>query len=325
MGLELGGRRGDARRAEACRGLQLGCRPERYIWLAGIIRRVTTAALSVLGIDVEANTIDCWRGWFAPDVQPFIVDNPLRDDLGARETLTGLPREVQDTYSLYGDQTLDRVIGLTRSEFDALSYGLRARLVRHQIAEGRELVPSLRSARPSWRTWLRADGDGYRFVWWRDTLTRCGDEPVLQFVADGVLTSQHMQVHASTWKRAGAVLPGARELAGTFADSSGPNCFGTVMAAAGVSEAADVWMLRETFEGWLSASTRRGGDDAEPGTVLVWRDQLGAVQHSAVTLGDGWALHKPSQGWMSPRLVLSVPEIKRAALQAGHRLTRRAL
>jgi cell wall-associated NlpC family hydrolase len=84
-------------------------------------------------------------------------------------------------------------------------------------------------------------------------------------------------------------------------------------------------MLREPFEAWLTTATQPGGDDAQPGTVMVWRDRLDAVQHAAVTLGDGWALHKPSQGWMTPRVVLPVSEIKRAALQKGHRLNRRSI
>lgn len=38
------------------------------------------------------------------------------------------------------------------------------------------------------------------------------------------------------------MLPDARELAGTSGNGSGPNCLGTVMAAAGVRGAADEWM-----------------------------------------------------------------------------------
>lgn len=81
-------------------------------------------------------------------------------------------------------------------------------------------------------------------------------------------------------------------------------------------------MLREPFEDWLAEHATNGGEDAEPGTVLVWRSGDGAVQHSAVTLGDGWALHKPSQGWMSPTKVLSVRDVKYSARTRGHRLHR---
>ena len=111
-------------------------------------------------------------------------------------------------------------------------------------------------------------------------------------------------------------LPGARRIAGSFATTSGPNCFGTVMAAAGVVDADTVWMQREPFERWLSEKTRPNGDDAAPGTVLVWRSPDGLVQHAAVTLGDGWVLHKPSQGWMSPNKVLTT---LRAARQVRER------
>ena len=162
-------------------------------------------------------------------------------------------------------------------------------------------------------------------MWWPDSLNRCGDEPVARFVADEPVTSQHREVTESTWDRAGTVLPAARGLAGTFAAKSGPNCFGTVMAAAGVPGAAEVWMFREPFEAWLAEATTPGGSDERPGTVLVWRDRPGLVQHAAVTLGDGWALHKPAQGWMTPRMVLSVPVLKGQARQVGHRLSRRTI
>ncbi|WP_221632412.1 hypothetical protein [Oryzihumus leptocrescens] len=97
------------------------------------------------------------------------------------------------------------------------------------------------------------------------------------------------------------------------------------MAASGVSDAATQWMQREPFEEWLAARTRPGGRDDRPGTVLVWRSAEGLVQHAAVTLGDGWALHKPSQGWMSPVKVLTVAEVLLSARCPGRRLTRRIL
>ena len=84
-------------------------------------------------------------------------------------------------------------------------------------------------------------------------------------------------------------------------------------------------MQREPFEAWLAVSARIGGNDADPGTVLVWRDPDGAAQHAAVTLGDGWALHKPSQGWMSPTKVLSVGDAKFSAREKGRRLHRYTL
>ena len=145
---------------------------------------------------------------------------------------------------------------------------------------------------------------------------------VIRFVEAGRRASRHAEVAESTWRRALTVLPAARPLAGTFPDRSGPNCFGTVMAAAGVVGADTTWMQREPFEDWLDAATRPGGDDHAAGTVLVWRDERRQVQHAAVTLGDGWALHKPSQRWMSPTKVLTGREVILSSRRAGCHLAR---
>jgi hypothetical protein len=68
------------------------------------------------------------------------------------------------------------------------------------------------------------------------------------------------------WGSVSDVLPAAKELAGTFPQGSGPNCFGAVMDVAGVSGAANIWMQREPFEEWLFDVTRPGGRDDDPGT-----------------------------------------------------------
>ena len=94
------------------------------------------------------------------------------------------------------------------------------------------------------------------------------------------------------------------------------------MAAAGVVDAETVWMQREPFEEWLTAECRQGGSDDDPGTILVWRSADGVVQHAAATLGDGWALHKPSQGWMSPTKVLGIAQCRASARGPGRRLER---
>ena len=84
-------------------------------------------------------------------------------------------------------------------------------------------------------------------------------------------------------------------------------------------------MLQEPFETWLRESSRTGGDDSQPGTVLVWRDAEGVAQHAAVTLGGGWGLHKPSQCWWTPRTVLTVRDLVRSSRSPGLRIHRYTL
>ena len=244
----------------------------------------------VLGITVPDSRLRQWRDWLMPAEQPFLVPPALAERLDLPDDPERLTFEVKDSFWLY-DLAGSALCWLTR-------------------ADSARLPAEVRRGQPAPHRWPSADVE-------RDL------DRVVRFVETGRRTSRHREVTERTWDRLYAVLPGARALAGTFPDASGPNCFGTVMAAAGTPGADSTWMQREPFESWLAESTVAGGRDDDPGTVLVWRDREGQVQHAAVTLGDGWALHKPSQGWMSPTKVLGVREVIFSARQRGHHLERR--
>lgn len=94
------------------------------------------------------------------------------------------------------------------------------------------------------------------------------------------------------------------------------------MAAAGVADADLVWMLREPHEDWLTTVREEAVSKniRAPSWSGVSSDEL--AQHAAVTLGDGLALHKPSQGWQSPPKVLRTDEVKLSARRRGLRLHR---
>lgn len=255
---------------------------------------------TVLGIEVDDALVEHWVEWFAPAQQPFDVRvlSPQADGthIGTAATLSP---EVRDTFFVYepGFSTL------TEHEFAALSPGQRRALV---------------AARPR----------GLRPVTWPTDPLELRQRRALAYVEHGVAPSRHREVSDATWGRAAEHLPEAERLTGTFADGSGPNCFGAVMAAAGVPSAETVWMLREPFEAWLRTAcspTRGTSADDAPGTVLVWRDRAGLAQHAAITIGDGWALNKPSQAWCSPYLVWTVRETIAHNRVSGQRLERHRL
>lgn len=279
----------------------------------------------VLGIKISNDLMSRWSSWFAPDPQPFLVkrDSPLAQ-LGV-PLVGSLDVQLRDTYEVYAQapDTQWRIIGA--SEFLALPGQTRAALVRGQVNLGRSLIPSVRSWPGLEARGIRNQADGHRFVWWPSLLDGNEEEVLFSFLEVGRRKSRHAEVDGDVWRRASALLPGAKDVAGTFPRRSGPNCFGAVMSTAGVGGAAAMWTQRETFESWLTERTTPGGNDDAAGTVLIWRSYEGLVQHAAVTLGDGWALHKPSQGWMSPTKVLSVPEVLSSARARGRRLTRRSL
>lgn len=280
----------------------------------------------MLGIEVSADLLSRWVEWFAPARQPFLVDagGPLAG-LGRGAAAAELPMETQDTFGVWSlpDGVVCRVVD--DEEFHALPRETRGRLVRSQHRLGRWQVPSVRAWSALRPRGVAEQGDGHRFVWWPSLLEGNEVRALVPFVEEGVRPSRHLDVAAQVWSQCSTLLPGARPLAGTFPASSGPNCFGTVMGAAGIPGASTTWMQREPFEEWLADVTVPGGRDDEPGTVLVWRSPQGLVQHAAVTLGGGWALHKPSQGWVSPVQVLTVDEVKRASRQPGRLLSRYAL
>lgn len=263
---------------------------------------------NVLGIPVPAELVERWRDWFAPEVQPFPVGDP---ELGDRGRKISPSDEVRDTFWMYGG----RWIWLDEQEFSELPFAVRSALLRERQATGRlrELTESVRQLVDHVRI-------GTRVVWWPSVLHSVGDQPVLDYVDEGVRPSRHREVTNATWRRTESLLPNAADLAGTFPTGSGPNCFGTVMAAAGVASAESEWMFQEPFEKWLAESARpiRGTDhDQNPGVIFVWRNADGLATHAAVTLGDGYALSKPSQSWCSPRLIWTVRETIMAARQPG--------
>lgn len=277
--------------------------------------------MNVLNIPVSPALLDAWRGWLAPARQPFY----LTEAEARRLALPTLPRasvtltpEARDTFTEWNvSPVAERLAWLTPADVDTLTPAARRELLRAQVRHGRGNVPL---GAPF--TDLRPGLPAGRFLWRPEDLTGA---VLARLIGRGGRVCQRREVPDAVWDAAAHSLPQARTLAGTFPAGSAGNCFGTVMGAAGVPDAAHTWMQREPFEAFLRGRTVAGGQDGQPGTLLLWRSGNGLAQHAAVTLGGGWALHKPAQTWWTPRAVLSVPELKTATRTRGWRLERRTL
>lgn len=270
---------------------------------------------SSLGIRVPSDLLDRWREWFAPHLQPFRTTR-----LGADAAEIGRPEEptleVRDTFHVYSD---DDWTWLEEAEFAGLSLATRRALLYGRAATGR-----LRDVPDRAHGIAEAHRTDSRIIWWPSLLRCIGDRPLLKYVENALPSSRHRDVTSAIWAHAGRLLPGAADLAGTFPTSSGPNCFGNVLAAAGVAEAS-AWVQREPFEEWLAADTKPvygTKRDNLPGVVLVWRNHDGLAEHSAVTIGGRYVFNKPSQGWFSPHLVWTVQETVAASRYQGATLSR---
>ena len=260
--------------------------------------------MRVLEIDVGEGLLAQWRRWFAPPHQPFRVDRlepRLRDGMIELGDDRQASAEHRDTFFMYSGIW----VWLDEARFRQLPISTR----RVLMAERRRV--SRPKPSPPWPSRLEGEGD----------------DCVRRWVEAGVRPSRHLAVTPATWRKATTVLPGARDIPGTFPAGSGPNCFGTVMAAAGLAEARTTWMLQEPFSQWLDEQTtpvRGTGHDDEPGIVQVWHER-GQLAHAAVTIGGGWAISKPSQSWSSPAVIWTVRETVGSWRIPGTRLSRHRL
>lgn len=294
--------------------------------------------MKVLNIEVPDALLRHWQEWLAPDVQPFFLNEQEAAALPRMTThhstpvlrgtppLVTKPHAIRDTFTVWKIDTYLLPVWLNEEEFNSLPNRTRSQLVRAQAVHGRGAVPTVRR----WSDLfgadrLRAQADGHRFVWWPSLIAEHSQDVLRRVISEANAPSRHKEVSPQTWSNCSAILPRAKLLAGTFAAGSGPNCFGTVMAAAGVADADEMWMHNDTFDEWLDQATIRGGEYGSPGTVLVWRSNLGKALHAAVTVGDGWVLEKSSQAWSSPRSVLSVAEVVKAGRTDGSHLERHSI
>lgn len=277
--------------------------------------------MQALNIAVSDRLCQRWRAWLAPERQPFFFTAAE----GAALDFPTIPRagveftpEARDTNTLWAvSHTADRVAWLSADELRELDSRRLQTILKIQAAHGRGNIPRRRDFRD-----LIPGLPAARFLWRPEHLTPAVLERVVS--ADGQ-ACQRRQVPERVWNDARDVLPRALDLAGTFPNGSAGNCFGAVMAAAGVSGAEDEWVQREPFEEFLKTRTYKGGSDDQPGTLLVWRSPDSLAQHTAVSLGGGWAFQKAAQTWWTPRVVLPVRALISGNRTRGWRLGRYSL
>jgi hypothetical protein len=107
-----------------------------------------------------------------------------------------------------------------------------------------------------------------------------------------------------------------RLLAGTFSDSSGANCFATVIAgltpdlpeSKGISQ---TWMLEDEFLKALEILGFRDSGKLElpvkPNSVITWH--IDRTIHACLALEFGLVLNKDAQSWFAPRQILRLENV----------------
>lgn len=258
---------------------------------------------TVLGIPVPASLIRAWEGQFAPAVQPFYLSDEFAARLAhlplwKRDELhpVHLPLSVRDTLNLH-DVAPEASWALLLDEpgFLALPPHTRTELLEAQLGFRRGGVkcdPVTQELSVWWPAAWKALTPDAR---WTHLKT---------FLETDRLPCRRRKLTPAHRRELRQRFPGLLPLMGTFAAESGPNCFGSVMAACGVPGVSGLWMHSPPFLRWLERVAVSSDGLEACGTVLVWRDAAGQVQHAALALGHGWLFHKESQAWFSPRQVV---------------------
>jgi hypothetical protein len=162
-----------------------------------------------------------------------------------------------------------------------------------------------------WKVLLRAD------YWWNELPERGRWAWLSQIVQDEALADcESGRLDALDWQRLEGRFPALRELAGTFLERSGPNGLATALAPLVAPREATEMAERSLTLSALTAALRAigykqqvvsgevQGRELEPGTVVVWTEADGELQHAFTYVGEGLVLNKQSGAWWHPRQIV---------------------
>lgn len=294
----------------------------------------------IIGCRVETLLLEAWLRQIVFEREPiFLTDAALewpepgmptltRAEFGAFSQSLGLSfNDAYRTYSVARQAT--RTICVTPQEFRTVPLSLRSSLMQLQAHLGRGQIYTLEFAARALESFPDALGvlevdafetdGGPHFAlrydaWW--AIPEPARHAWLEhFVSEGrptCLSADLSSTELSSITASHALI--VSELIGSFAATSGPNCFATTLAAAtnDLARARSIsgeWVLEETF---LSGLTERGYrpraplEDAPPdsGDVLVWFDADHRARHTCYALRPKMVLNKDGQAWYNPRQLL---------------------
>lgn len=287
--------------------------------------------MEILNCRIDNATLTAWKEHFAPTAQPFFVRRqfPLPSRSGSRWLDSSAVREAlslsaHDTFATYEVASDARhLLLLDEGAFEAMPPELRAGLLHGQLEVGRGGVYPMQDLTEhltgSEIDQVSTATSGGLVVWWPDlfaALSEATQARLLAVFASDYRPPCRAELSPRHWRQALRALPGILSRAGTFHPDSGPNCFGAIIEAF-KGQHIQRRTERNEFETWLRARVAKPGVTDELGTVLLWRDDHDALQHAAVSLGDGYAFHKEAQTWWSPWQVVRLTEVIERWQDAG--------
>jgi hypothetical protein len=276
---------------------------------------------TILGCEVDDVTLEAWAKILVFAQEPIFLSNELHQKLP--ESVNMISRadfnqrddslEFKDAYLTYSVGDAPWVAMLEVAQFRMLEPALQLEIMTLQSELGRGQIYSLEFAQKilgsefiKLKPDVFADRVAIRFdTWW--SLSRNARHHWLEAVVteDG-LHSLPLETITN---------PIIRELANSFATSSGPNCFSTTLASVtdDLIEAREISLLWLHQEPFLAGLQSRGysvtANQPDTGDVIVWFDSSNLAQHACPVIAPGLVLNKDAQRWSAPRQILKLESV----------------
>jgi hypothetical protein len=276
---------------------------------------------TILGCHVDDATLEAWMKQLVFAQEPIFLSNALRQELP--ESVHVISRaefnqrsdslEFKDAYLTYSVGNTPWVALLEPAQFRKLVPALQIEVMTLQADLGRGQIYPLKFAQKilgsefsKLKPDVFADRVAIRFdAWW--SLSKNARHHWLEaVVTEGGLPSVPLETITN---------PIIRELANSFATSSGPNCFATALASVtdDLLEARSVsqlWLHQEPFlAGLQSRGYALTAKEPDSGDVLVWFDSSNLAQHACSVIAPGLVLNKDAQRWSAPRQILKLEDV----------------
>jgi hypothetical protein len=295
-----------------------------------------TPDMNILDCEIPIPTLEAWSEIFVFPLEPIfltratqhLLPNELRIELMDQLRLQrredfNATLEYRDAYLTYRVSKEAEFVALLKpEEFRALPRAIQAELMalQTQLKRGQlyklEFVRDVLGKIPSsLEQDIFADHFVLRFDVWNDFTPEFRYCWLATYVSLERLNCLSSLLPENTW----AALPEqVRRLAGTFSNSSGANCFATVIAGLTPdllesTRISSLWILEHEFLAELSA---RGFHDAgkleipvKLNSVITWLNSSGKIIHACLVLDSGLVLNKDAQSWFTPRQILKLEDV----------------
>jgi len=300
---------------------------------------------SLLGCQVSEDQFASWEKLLVPEVAPYFyvadIDLPADSLILSRKTFSaaGFDLAFRDTYTTYAvSHDAGWVVLLTSAQFDALPLLTQQALLAAQCQHKRGQVypweqvekflsPFSVEIEPRCVTI-----SGSRYVVLDTKIWALLTPDVRRQWLIDYIQSDTPTVCLSSEYASRCTNPIVRQLAGTFAATSGANCFSTTLACVTHDQAtartiANFWLHQEPFFQGLARRGYQLRTDLSVSTpdlsdaVLIWQDANGQAQHACYLAEHGFVLNKNSQAWYSPRQLLRLPTVLDDWQSYGYEIT----